>query len=655
MNDFAKPTVMLPAGEPSISTWRDKATYRERLIVNFLSPLEEANRKFGKAPAELQRTVIEHLHWYFTTDLRERAPTVVVNEPMAVEFHALVGRIMHYIDIETIAILDSPEIGNEVKHALLSYKKPHSHSPVLLDAFDHDQGLLRLTYYLHGAKPREVFLLDGESVVPAYEKYRGCWFFRRMLMRQRIVWLSANQYKSITVLLDDKPVETSLQQQKLLASDIFVPGCGECLLSQAVVTYPPGKGPRPVLPFNLSGLKARVIRWLAQNTFICRKYGKAWVFMDRWCDADDNAEHLYRWMWENHPEVNIWFLLDPSSHDWARLTKEGFRLVPPGLQRKLLLLNSDHIISSHAELMSGGFDSRLYGDLMRWRYTFLQHGVIKDDLSHWLSNQPFDIFVTTSPAEFDSIVDDDTPYTYTAREIHRTGLQRHDRLLRYAAELSSDEINVILIMPTWRAGLVDGRATSESEAGRMAVFAKSEYALRWRAFLASEELRVLSSQYEKKIVFFPHPNSIPYLAAFAPPAHIQVATLVNTDIQRLFAKSLAFITDYTSVAFEMALMRRPTFYYQFDRQAFYEGGHNWRPGYFDCDRDGFGPVAFEQDELIRKIRLFLERGSKLDPKYYARMDQAIPDRDGQSCRRVYDSIIAIRKPFVASSSTHRLS
>ena len=111
----------------------------------------------------------------------------------------------------------------------------------------------------------------------------------------------------------------------------------------------------------------------------------------------------------------------------------------------------------------GSLTRNSYGDLMRWRFTFPQHGVIKDDLSHWLSNQPFDIFVTSSPDEHASIVDDDTPYTYTAREMRRTGLPRHDRLLRYARELAPSDVQVLLVMPTWRGGLVDTRASQRAE------------------------------------------------------------------------------------------------------------------------------------------------------------------------------------------------
>jgi len=631
--------------EPETAIWRDKVTYSEKLLTDLLSPLEEASQQLGKAPIELQRTVIEHLHWYFTVDSRERAPTVVVDEPMAVTFHDIVGRIMRHIDLDTIASF-STEISAEIKHALLSYKSMRCHSPVTIDAVDHDQRLVRITYFLHGDKPSEMFLLDGRETRPAFEKYRACKYFRRMLLRQRIVWLPIAQENDIEVQLDGKPVTIVVGDTDLVVDHSTDSPSGQGLLVQAHSAYPPGRSGRQPLPFNLSGFKAFIFRWLACLPPVRKRFEKAWVFVDRENDADDSAEHLYRWVRLNHPEINAWFLLTRNSHDWARLAAEGFRLVPPGLKRKLLILNSDHIISSHTEYKDGMFDKERYGDLMRWRYTFPQHGVIKDDLSHWLSNQPFDIFVTSSPDEHASIVDDDTPYTYTAREMRRTGLPRHDRLLRYADDLPPSDIQVLLVMPTWRGGLVDSRASQDPNENLVEKFAESEYAQCWGAFLRHPELHNLLAKHGKKLVFMPHANAVPYIQAFALPPSIEVATAEKTSIQNLFARSAALITDYTSVAFTFALLRRTVFYYQFDRESFYGGNHNWREGYFSYERDGFGPVSFKQDELLKQIRGFLENGAHTEPEFLARMEHAMPDVDGHSCERLFEEIMNIRKPYL---------
>ena len=635
--------------DPQHIDWRDKATYDTTLRETFLNPLETAAMSSGGVPLAQQRQVAESLHWYFTIDARERAPTVVVNAAMADVFHNIVGRIMAHIDIATIESLDIPEISFEVKQALLAYKKPHCHSSVIIDAYDHHQRLLRLAYYVHGDKPTESFLLDGKPVEPAFAKYRACNYFRRMLMRQRIVWLPVSDEKIIDIKLNGNTQPISLDQQQLIAQSGSRSVTNPIKLAEVRQTYPPHKTGRSYPGFSISKLKAWLLCTLARLPFIRNRYKNAWVFIDRENDADDNAEHLYRWIRKHHPEINAWFLLTRTSYDWERLTKEGFRLIPPGLQRKLLILNSDHIISSHAEYMNGGFDARYYGPSMRWRYTFLQHGVIMNDLSHWLSNQPFDIFVTTSPEEHASIVADDTPYTYTVHEVKRTGLPRHDRLLRYAEEPPPSEVSTLLVMPTWRGGLVDVRAASSSQQDRIAQFTKSEYARCWSAFLNNANLKHLLAQQGYKLVFFPHMNSVPYIDAFSVPPYVDVAIAEKISIQQLFASSAALITDYTSVAFEFALLRRTVFYYQFDRESFYGGNHNWREGYFDYDRDGFGPVVFNEEDLINQVTQFVQNGAKTAAGYLGNMVRAIPEQDGCSCDRVFNCILDSNSPITRST------
>ena len=638
----------LSSMEPPVSIWKDSATYDAALVHRYLRPLQKAQTSSGAIPRSLQESVLNDLHWYFTIDLRERAPTVTVNEPMAVVFHERVREIMAYIDRDTIASGDTASISIEVRHALFSYKDPTCHSPVALDAYDHDQRLVRLSYFVHGTPPAETFLIDGQSVKPAYCKYRGCRFFRRMLLRQRIVWLPASEEKTIQVLLGGQPAELCIGEHPFLPAQKPNQNSSTQSLQAVKDLYPPGKGRRQPLPSGLTGIKIRLVRWLARLAPVRKKFEKAWIFLDRFSEADDNAEHLYRWVRQHHPEINAWFLLDRSSTDWNRLANEGFRLMPPGWLRKLLVLNSEHIISSHAEYMYGGFDPRYYADMMQWRYSFLQHGVIKDDLTHWLSNKPFDLFTTTSPAEHASIVEDDTPYTYTDKEMRRTGLPRHDRLLRIVHDTPPENVNTLLVMPTWRGGLTDGRAQGAND--QLSAFAASDYARHWRDFLNNERLHELVTRHGKTIVFMPHANSVPFIKAFDPPAHIAVATSPETPIQKLFSRSVALVTDYTSVAFTMAFLRRTVFYYQFDRESFYGGNHNWREGYFNYERDGFGPVSFRQDELIGQIEQFLSNDAETDAGYLARMQNAIPEQDSNSCERVFDGIRNLSRPFVSTLS-----
>src|SRR5690606_31923634 len=74
----------------------------------------------------------------------------------------------------------------------------------------------------------------------------------------------------------------------------------------------------------------RLQRMLARLPPYVRHFRHAWLFMDRDTQADDNAEHLYRYVRRQHPEINAWFILRETSHDWQRLEDDGFRLLAFG-------------------------------------------------------------------------------------------------------------------------------------------------------------------------------------------------------------------------------------------------------------------------------------------------------------------------------------
>ena len=67
------------------------------------------------------------------------------------------------------------------------------------------------------------------------------------------------------------------------------------------------------------------------------------------------------------------------------------------------------------------------------------------------------------------------------------------------------------------------------------------------------------------------------------------------------------LTDYSSVAFDFAYLRKPIVYAHFDKEAFFSGEHSYTAGYFDYERDGFG----ESDCVLGFLDAFRD-GAKFD-------------------------------------------
>jgi CDP-glycerol glycerophosphotransferase (TagB/SpsB family) len=103
------------------------------------------------------------------------------------------------------------------------------------------------------------------------------------------------------------------------------------------------------------------------------------------------------------------------------------------------------------------------------------------------------------------------------------------------------------------------------------------------------------------------------------------------------------ITDFSSVAFEMAYLKKPIIYYQFDEDIFFQR-HCWQKGYFDYRRDGFGPVVTTKEDLLAEIEKLLKRNCQPELQYLKRMEETFPFRDGRCCERVYQAICDLDKP-----------
>ena len=374
--------------------------------------------------------------------------------------------------------------------------------------------------------------------------------------------------------------------------------------------------------------------WHANHSFLpsMNKFKKAWLFMDRDTQADDNAEHLYRWTAKHHPEINKYFLLNRSSNDWQRLETEGFKLVAFGSEEHKAAMNSA------VRIISSAGDDYVYnyfhtGIPRGMKYVFLQHGVTKDDLSTWLNNKPISLFVTTTEPEYKSILEDGSHWRYTDKEVKLLGFPRHDALIK-----KNRPEKLVAVMPTWRVSLV-GPTHNGSSHDLNPDFMQSGYAQAWRSFLCSAGLKTILDRHSYKALFFPHFNVQPYLEQFRLPHWVKGVTQNNANYQDVFGRASVMVTDYSSVAFDFAILDKPLLYYQFDfDEVFNQHTHTVQKGYFDYDRDGFGNVCYDEDSVLDSLEKLLDEGCVNPPKYSERVKKTFKFRDGGNCARVFDAI-----------------
>ena len=588
------------------TAWQSLGRFSTVPEYGYLGSMQRYIERMGAVPTYFQRTVLYDIVWNLRHLLNHEERAAFLTDDQRATFLHFLDQIFVHIDEQTI--LEFELAGCWFYHkvgALHAFKRSvPPFNIAYLEDYDAraDQVLVR---YFVGEPGLEEFALDGKDRMPAHAKSIEHDFLGRHFVTERRVWLQLEAADTtLSITLKRTPTRISFG------------------------------GKQHQGPVKVSAIRAH---FAAKS--VPRHPNGAWIFMDRDVQADDNAEHLYRYVRDHHPEREIYFGLRQTSHDWSRLEADGFNLLAFGSkQYEAALRACDKLISSHADQYVANYFGK--GSLDGKHFVFLQHGVTKDDLSNWLNNKEhIDGFVTSSPREYQSIVEDGTRYKFTRKEVALTGFPRHDALIASA----QDEMRRrIVIMPTWRKSIL-GRTTSSMNSDREinADFMRTRYAQAWQGLLNSPRLAELATTHGYEVVFFPHANIQGYLDVFQIPSWVTVLKHEDVSIQPLFREAAMMITDYSSVAFEMAMLERAVIYYQFDRDEFFNGDHAYKKGYFDYEDDGFGPVADTEDQLLDALESVLAAGGQPAPRYLARMREQLPFRDGLSCQRTYEAIVAL--------------
>ncbi len=626
-------------------SWKRDERYLVLPREGYLDVLQRLNERLGVVPLWAQNTVLYDLLFYYLNDAKMQSPVKALDPATATAFHDTVARVMGYIDTETIRAYSIKRIPWSLKHALIAaYKGEELRPPfVHVRSVDSEQRLVQITYRFGGEPPSELFLLKGRPVSPVHMKTRQVVFLGKPMAFERIVWLPLGG--TLRVFLDGVSVPLS-DRWYSYESYAFRPADFHRVAGKGSAKSPDSRR-RVGAAFIASAQRhsARVLRWLASTHMMRRRLGAAWVLMDRDSRAGDNAEHLYDYLAEMHPEKNTYFVLRKDSPDWPRLRKRGFRLVAYGTWLwKLLLLNAEHLISSQVDnYVCKPLDWRLWGR-PAWRFTFLQHGVIKDDLSRWLNNKSIDLLVTSTQAEYLSIVGSHTPYTLTSKEVRLTGLPRWDRLLKKASAHSLKD--AVVVMPTWRRSLLGDQIEGGNDRHAVAGFTSTPYARNWRDLLGCPMLREAIKKADMKLIFMPHPNMKPYLDQIGVfDGEVRLCSYETSDVQDILARASVVVTDYSSIAFDAAYIDCPVVYFQFDQDDFFGGDHLFKPGYFDYEADGFGPVCADAETAATAVVEILGGTAPASELYSRRRRLTFGLRDARACERTYQAINELTRPY----------
>ena len=364
-----------------------------------------------------------------------------------------------------------------------------------------------------------------------------------------------------------------------------------------------------------------------------KKYHKLWLICERENEACDNGYHFYKYMTFYHKEQPCIYAIRAAARDYNKVKNIGETVEFGSIKHWLIYFSAKKRISPHATCPDGYIEKFLSRcGLFHPCTVFLQHGITKDK-APYLYNRRNDIayFITATPQERDFVArilgygDDATPLL---------GFSRFDALHNYQVAPRR-----ILIMPTWRTWLLrPSERTKENKEDLL----QSAFIREWKNLLKHERFSNVVKKYKLEIYFVMHPNMREILEIrdiFSSP----LLTIVDKDIdvQYLLKTSRLLITDYSSVFFDMAYMKKLTIFYQFDEEKFRKW--HYPQGWFDYHKTNFGKWACGVDDVSASLEEILKNNFKVSNEFLDEHQRTFPLYDEKNSERIYEFLKKMEK------------
>lgn len=357
-----------------------------------------------------------------------------------------------------------------------------------------------------------------------------------------------------------------------------------------------------------------------------------WLIGERKGEAKDNGYHLFKYIRENHTDEKLYYIIEENSNDIKKICKyeniiyyDTFKhYVYYCLARKLICAHAGSTVPS-----SPIFWKLRENGIFNKKLIYIKHGIIKEKIkTHMYKNTKYDVIVCGAKPEYEFVKSE---LGYPEENVKYLGLCRFDKLHRFKTKKQ------IFMMLTWRQWFDMEECVTDVESDRKR-FLTSNYFKALNNFLQDKDfIKVLENE-GIELIFHPHHEMQRYREFFKPYSkNIIIANEKEYDVQELLKSSEILITDYSSIAFDFAYMKKPILYYQFDSEEYYK--KHYSKGYFEYEEDGFGKVSENAKDLIKNITELISNGT--NELYIKRAEKFFEINDSNNCKRTYNCIKAL--------------
>ncbi len=359
------------------------------------------------------------------------------------------------------------------------------------------------------------------------------------------------------------------------------------------------------------------------------KSKRFWIIAERGDDARDNGYWFFLYMRKQHPEEEVYYVISDDSVDRAKLSDyKSFLLSYRSMHHYIMLWRSTYLISTH---LQGYFPYKGLGVWLKSVFPYYRHKKhinIKHGITlnythvHEYNYAKWDLMIAGAKPECDFFI---SKYGYPTDHVALTGFARFDHLK------DTNPYRQLLLMPTWREWIYKDKG-----------FEETEYAQKYAHLLKSMRLNKLLDEENIDLIFYPHHEIQRYISFFENlnvGRHIIIADKGHYDVQQLLKESSLLITDYSSVVFDFAYMRKPVVYYQFDYNRFIT--EHYEKGWYDY-HDSFADYYTDEDMLIDAIKKYISNNFEMKKNHLKYIEELFPYHDNHNSERIYQTIINLK-------------
>lgn len=366
-----------------------------------------------------------------------------------------------------------------------------------------------------------------------------------------------------------------------------------------------------------------------------KRHPGIWVIAEYPENARDNGYWLFRYVRMKYPNKETYYPIKKESSDYNKVSALGNVVEFGSIRHFLLFWAADKYIGT---TQNHGFPNRkVCGGLTALRihgfkYVFLNHGFARGISPSVLESQTYyDLIIAMTRLEKEIITHVNLQ---PEKKVIDLGFCRFDNL-----DDSIKRNNLIVIMPTWREWLDFRYETNKQTIKKIeSEFLKSEFYLKWEQLLSDERLLSYLEENDLYLIFYLHGYAQNYLKYFKSKSRrVVLAKKEKYFVQDLLKEAALLITDYSSVVFDFAYMKKPLAYYQFDKKEFAEKQYS-ESDLYTYEKNGFGPVFGSCQEVTDMIIETHKKKFKMEEKYLHRVEEFFNYFDKNHCERIYNVI-----------------